>query len=344
MPEANSAGHRPDRPGWYQDLAKFEKPNYRHAGRQLTNTVLPLLGFLALMLYTVQHGYPYWTTLLLSLGGVAMFIRSFIFLHDCTHGSFFPSPRANAILGFCVGVFTLTPYAQWRWSHLTHHATFANLDRRSVGDIKLMTVEEFQAASRREQLIYRFYRHPLLLFGIGSTVLFGVIYRFPVRGVPPRDRNSVWWTDGAFLAVLAIAGLTIGIRPFLLVMTPIWVISWAIGVWLFYVQHQFPGVYWARQSEWDFFRAALEGSSYYRLPKVLQWITGSIGIHHLHHLRPRIPNYYLQQAYDATPAVQAVRPLILRRSLGTLRLNLYDEDRKQLISFHDLQHGGYGIG
>jgi len=171
-----------------------------------------------------------------------------------------------------------------------------------------------------------------------------VIYRFPIRGTPPRIRNGVWWTDGAFLAVLSVAGLTIGIRPFLLVMTPIWVIAWAIGVWLFYVQHQFPGVYWARQAEWDFFRASLEGSSYYRLPKVLQWITGNIGIHHLHHLRPRIPNYHLQQAYDATPAVQAVKPLTLRSSLGSLRSNLYDERRKQLISFHDLKHGGYGDG
>lgn len=336
MSDANRGGHQPKRPEWYQALAKYERPDARHAVRQLGMTLLPLFGLLGFMLYTVMHGYPYWSTLAMSVVAAGLLIRSFIFLHDCSHGSFFPSPRANAVLGFLIGVLTLTPFGQWRWSHLTHHASFANLDRRGVGDIKLMTVKEYHAASRTQQLIYRLYRHPLVLFGLGSTVLFALLYRFPIRGVPPRERQSVWLTDAAIAVMLVLAGTTVGLQPFLLVMAPVWIIAWGVGVWLFYVQHQFLGVYWARQQEWDFFRAALEGSSYYRLPKTLQWLTGNIGLHHLHHLRPRIPNYQLQQAYDANRGVQAVRPLTLRSSLTSLRLNVYDEERKQLLSFHDL--------
>ncbi|MHB9131788.1 MAG: fatty acid desaturase [Armatimonadota bacterium] len=334
---AHNAGHQPAKPEWFQGLAKYERPDYRNAIRQLIQTVIPLLGLLALMLYMVKHGYPYWSTLVMSVPAAGLLIRTFIFLHDGTHGSFFPSPRANAILGFFVGVLTLTPYGQWRWSHLRHHGAFANLDRRDAGgDIKLMTVEEYRAAPRRRRIKYRLYRHPLVMFGFGSTMLFSIIFRFPSHGAPPQERRSVWLTDGAILAMVAAAGLTIGIQPFLLVMAPVWVIAWTVGVWLFYIQHQFTGVYWARQEEWDFFRASLEGASYYRLPKVLQWFTGNIGLHHLHHLRPRIPNYHLQQAYDETPAVQAVKPVTLRSSLASLRLNIYDEERKELISFHDL--------
>lgn len=336
MGEEQRAGHQAQRPEWFQALAQYEKPSYRSAFRQLGNTVVPLLGLYALMLYTVKQGYSYWITLALSLLAVGLFMRTFIFLHDCSHGSFFPSPRANAILGFFIGVLAMTPYAEWRWSHLAHHASFANLDRRGLGDIQLMTVEEYQAATRRQRITYHMYRHPLFLFGLGSTLLFALVYRYPIKGAKRHECNSVWLTDLAILAMGVGAGFTVGLRPFLLVMAPVWLIAWTLGVWLFYVQHQFQGVYWARQQEWDFFRAALEGSSYYNLPKVLQWFTGNIGLHHLHHLRPRIPNYRLQQAYDETPAVQAVTPLTLRSSLQSLRLNVYDERRRQLISFHDI--------
>jgi acyl-lipid omega-6 desaturase (Delta-12 desaturase) len=331
-----SAGPRPGKPEWFQALARFEKPDHRFALRQLSNTVLPLLGLWALMLFALEQGCPYWIILLFSFLTAGLFDRSFIFLHDASHGCFFTSPRANAILGFIIGVATFTPYSQWRWTHLRHHGTFANLDRRGVGDIDLMTVEEYRAAPRRQQIIYRLYRHPLLMFGLGSTVLFGMIYRFPIRGVPSRERRSVWFTDAAMLAVMIAAYLTVGLRAFLLVMAPTWIIGWTFGVWLFYVQHQFEGVYWARQAQWDYIKASLLGASYYKLPKVLQWFTGNIGLHHLHHLRPHIPNYHLQQAYDETPAVQTVKPLTLRSSLKSLRLNLYDEHRRQLVGFRDL--------
>jgi omega-6 fatty acid desaturase (delta-12 desaturase) len=337
MPDAAyHAEHQPEKPEWYKELAKYEKPDIRRAFIQLCNTLIPLLGLLGMMLYTVTHGYPYWITLGMSVVAAGFLCRTFIFFHDCTHGSFFPSQRANAILGFLLGVLMMTPYGQWRWSHLKHHASFANLDRRGVGDVKLMTVDEYQAASRWQRLVYRWYRHPFVLFGLGSTILFAIIYRFPIRRASARERRSVWLTDGALLAMTAVVGLTVGFRPLLLVLVPVWFILWMVGVWIFYIQHQFEGVYWARQAEWDFFRASLEGSSYYRLPKVLQWFTGNIGLHHVHHLRPRIPNYSLQQAYDATPAVQAVKALTLRSSLKTIRLNLYDERRRQMVSFHAL--------
>ncbi len=326
------AAPQPQRPEWYLALARYEKPDYRYAVRQVCLTVIPLLALLGSMVMLVQHGTPYGVILGMAVVASGLMTRSFIFLHDASHGAYFATPRANAVLGFLVGVLTLTPYGQWRWSHLAHHAGFANLDRRGVGDVKVLTVDEYRAVSPRARFVYRMYRHPLLLFGIGSTVLFGIIYRFPIHGAPPPARRSVWLTDLAILGLVAAAGLTIGLRPFFLVLAPIWVITWAVGVWLFYMQHQFAGVYWARDAEWDFIRAALEGSSYYRMPKVLQWFTGNIGLHHIHHLRPRIPNYRLQQALDETPAVQ-VAPLTWRGSVQALRFRLYDESRRQLVSF-----------
>ena len=335
--EGKRAGQRPGRPEWFQALARFEQPDLRHTLTQLANTVGPILALDALMVGSVLRGYPYWITLAMAVVTAGLLMRVFIFLHDCSHGSFFASPRANEILGFLCGVMLLIPYVEWRWTHLTHHATFANLDRRAEGDIRLMTVEEYRTAPWRQRLEYRIYRDPFFLFTFGPTFLFALIYRFPIKGAPPRERTNVWLTDLAILAVLATAYLTVGLRVFFLVMTPVWLIVWTTGVWFFYVQHQFVGVYWARDPEWDFIRASLEGSSYYKLPKVLQWLTGNIGIHHVHHLRPRIPNYHLQQAYDATPEVQAVKPLTLRGSLTCLQLNLYDEERKALVSFHSLK-------
>ncbi len=337
MCNASGANHQPGKPKWYQELAKYERPEYRQAFRQLGNTIVPALGLYALMLHLVTRGYPYGITLALSIVTAGLLMRTFIFMHDSSHNSFFPSPRANAILGFCTGVLTMTPFGQWRWSHLTHHASFANLDRRGMGDVWLMTVEEYQAAPRLLRIAYRIYRHPLFLFGIGSTLLFFLVYRVPIKGARQRERMSVWLTDGAMLAVAAAVSLAVGFRAYVLVQAPVLFLVWLVGVWIFYIQHQFAGVYWAREAEWDYFRASLEGSSYYKLPKVLQWVTGNIGLHHLHHLRPRIPNYHLQQAYDATPAVQAVRPLTMRGSLQSLRLNLYDEHRRELVSFHALE-------
>lgn len=329
----------PVRPDWFLALEQFERPDWRGAIQQVVNSLLPYLAINTLMFYLVLHHYPYWVTILLAIFAAGFLIRCFILLHDCSHSSFFPSQTANTVLGYLVGVLTMTPYVMWRWTHLKHHGAFGNLDKRGLGDIKLMTVEEYQTATRWQRFSYRLYRHPLIMFGLGSTLLFALIYRFPVAGSRPRDKVSVLITDAAILAVIAGAWLTVGVRVLVLVQAPILIIAWAVGVWMFYVQHQFEGVYWARQGEWEFIHAALYSCSYYRLPKILQWFTGNIGIHHLHHMRPRIPNFHLQEAYDATPAVQVVTPLTLRSSLQSLRLNLWDEQQRKLVGIREVGVG-----
>jgi omega-6 fatty acid desaturase (delta-12 desaturase) len=268
-----------------------------------------------------------------------LFVRIFIFFHDCGHGSFFASRQTNKILGYITGILTFTPYEDWRHAHAVHHATAADLDRRGVGDLWTMTVEEYLASSNRKRLAYRIYRNPFIMFGLGPTVVFLITQRLPHKGAGRRERQSVWITNGAILAILVLAHLTIGLRTYLLIQIPIILIAGAAGIWLFYVQHQYEGVYWARHEEWDPVKAALRGSSYYKLPKVLQWFTGNIGLHHIHHLRPRVPNYHLQQCYDELSVMQTVDALTLRRSINSLWLKLWDEDHQKMISFRTLKLG-----
>jgi omega-6 fatty acid desaturase (delta-12 desaturase) len=218
-----------------------------------------------------------------------------------------------------------------------HHATVGDLDRRGTGDVYTMTVDEYLAAPRLRRLAYRFYRHPLVTFGLGPPIVFLVIQRFSHKGSGRRQRYSVYLTNLALLIIIAVASMTIGLRAYILVQLPIMLIASIVGVWLFYVQHQFEGVYWARHEAWDPWRAALEGSSYYELPKGLQWFTGNIGLHHIHHVRARIPNYNLQRCYDEVPAMQAVEPLTIRKSLKSPWLDLYDEKQQELVSFGSLR-------
>jgi omega-6 fatty acid desaturase (delta-12 desaturase) len=288
------------------------------------------------MIYTIKAGVSYWVTLALAVVAAAFMMRIFIFFHDAGHGSFFSSSKANTIVGYVTGVLTFTPYQSWRRAHAKHHATAGNLDRRGTGDVWTMTVDEYQAAPWRTRVAYRVYRNPLVLFGLGPTASFIFAQRFPQKGAKPRERNSVWITDAALLGILVVAGLTIGIGPYLLIQLPIMLVGGALGIWLFYVQHQYADVYWARDDVWDPTKAAMEGSSYYKLPRVLQWFTGNIGLHHIHHLRPRIPNYHLQRCYDEVPAMQAVDPLTIGESLKSLRMNLWDEEEQELVSFRSL--------
>jgi omega-6 fatty acid desaturase (delta-12 desaturase) len=324
------------RPAWQQELARFAQPNQRRAVWQLVNTFVPYAALWVAMIYTINTGASYWITLALTVVASAFLVRIFIFFHDCGHGSFFSSPRANTALGYITGVLTFTPYHSWRRAHAAHHATAGNLDRRGTGDVWTMTVEEYQAAPRRTRIAYRVYRNPLVLFGLGPGVSFLIAQRFPQKGAKPRERNSVLITNLALLAIIVLASLTIGLGTYLLIQIPIMLIGGAVGIWLFYVQHQYQGVYWARDDEWDATKAALEGSSYYKLPKPLRWLTGNIGLHHIHHLRPRIPNYNLQPCFDQVPAMQAIQPLGIGRSLRSLRMNLWDERQQMLVSFRSL--------
>ena len=322
---------------WRHLLEEYKKPNLRKAAGQVLNTFIPYFALWILMVFMVHLGYSYWILLALTIPASLLLLRIFIFFHDCCHNSFFASRRANRILGYMAGILTFTPYDDWRRSHGRHHNTTQDLDRRGVGDIWTLTVDEYLAAPKRNRLAYRFYRNPFALFGLIPSIYFFIRQRFPNKVAGKRERYSVVFTDMAILAIIAAASMTIGLGTYLLIQLPIMAIAGAIGVWLFYVQHQFEGVYWARHESWDPIRVALEGSSYYRLPKVLQWFTGNIGLHHIHHLHPLIPNYHLQGFYDAEPAVQAVEPVTIRRSLKSLRLNLWDEAGQKMVSFRSVK-------
>lgn len=320
-------------PAWIKATRAYEQADTHKALWQLVNTLVPYALLWYLMIRTIQLGYPYWLTLALAVPAGGLLVRIFIFFHDAGHGSFFTSRTANTLVGYLTGILTFSAYEAWRHNHGVHHATAGNLDRRGVGDVWTMTVEEYRAAPRRTQLTYRFIRHPATLLILGPLFSFLIGPRWPGKHDGPRQRLSIYITDLALIAIWVLAALTIGLRTYILIQLPVLMIGGAVGIWLFYVQHQFQGVYWARQAEWSPLRAALEGSSFYKLPKVLQWFSGNIGFHHLHHIRPRIPNYHLETCYRAIPELQTVKPLTLRESLKSLRMNLYDEQQRKMVSF-----------
>lgn len=326
-----------EKPAWYKNTSPFAQAETGSAVRQILTSLIPYLMLMALMVWTVHEGYSYGVTLAISLPAAALLSRLFIFFHDCTHGSFLPSPRWNRNVGYLFGILVFTAFHDWRRSHAGHHITVGDLDRRGMGDITTMTVEEYLAAPTLRRLAYRLYRHPLILLGLGPFYYFLLRNRYPSPGAKKIDFISVISTNLAIAAIATAATLTIGFKVYLLVQMPVLMLAATLGVWLFYNQHQFEGVYWARHDQWNPWRVAMEGASYYQLPKLLQWVTGNIGFHHVHHVRPVIPNYRLQQCYQAIPELQTVKPLTLRQSLGALRLNLYDEQQHRLVSFRALK-------
>jgi omega-6 fatty acid desaturase (delta-12 desaturase) len=279
--------------------------------------------------------WPYWTTLLLALPAAGFLTRLFIIQHDCGHGSFFESRRACEMLGGILGVLTLTPYQYWKREHALHHATSGLLDKRGHGDIDTLTVEEYQARSWFGRLKYRMYRHPLVLFAIGAVFHFVAIQRLPLNS-PPAKRSgwvSIWATNLAIAAIVTTLVLTLGWKRFLLVQAPITIITCSWGVWLFYIQHQYEGTYWREKPEWSYCDAALEGSSWYDLGRVLQWFSGNIGLHHIHHLNSKIPNYRLQRCLDDNPELKNVTRLTVASSLKCARLTLWDAKKRELVGF-----------
>jgi omega-6 fatty acid desaturase (delta-12 desaturase) len=325
------------RQDWGQALAAYGRPDRRKAVRQIVTSIGPYAVLWALMIATTSLDMPIILTMALAVIAAGFLVRTFIVFHDCCHGSFFASKRANHIVGTITGILTFTPFEPWRLSHTKHHRTAGNLDRRGFGDVWTMTVEEYRTAPWWKRWAYRTFRHPLVIFGLGPLFSFVLSQRFARPGAERRERVSVAITNLALLAILVIGWATIGLPTFLLLQMPVILIAAMIGIWLFYVQHQFAGVYWARDESWDRVRAAIEGSSYYKLPKILQWFSGNIGLHHIHHLRATIPNYNLQAAYNANPALQSVKPLTLRGSLKCLGLALYDEAQGELVGFRALR-------
>ncbi|MEZ6035904.1 MAG: fatty acid desaturase [Planctomycetota bacterium] len=321
-------------PSWKQLVAAYQQPRTASAVWQLVNSVGSYLVLWGVMGWAVTVSW--WLALPLAVLAGCLLVRVFIIFHDCGHGSFFASKRANDFWGLVTGVLTFTPYDHWRGKHAVHHGTTGNLDKRGVGDVWTMTVREYEASGWWRRLSYRFMRNPIVLLGVIPLLMFLVEHRVPNRRSNAREQRSVWVTTFSVVAMGAVASLLIGFLPYLILQLVILAIAGAIGVWLFYSQHQFDEAYWQRNEEWDFEEAAIRGSAFLRLPRVLQWFTGNIGYHHIHHLNSRIPNYNLQGCHDSHPAFQGVKPLTLWGSLRAFSLKLWDEASGELIRFRDL--------
>ena len=335
----NNAGDAPSPPTIHelrQQMSDFGRPNRRQAVWQLINTFIPYGAVWVLLGYLLRHHYPLWTMPIPMILAALILVRIFILFHDCSHGSFFASERANTVLGYVTGVLTFTPFEYWRWNHEGHHRTYADLDRRGVGDIWTLTVEEYLAAPQLKQLAYRVARNPLVFLTIGPGFIFLITQRLLHQWQGKEERRSILITNLIAASILTLASYTIGLRTYLVIQLPVMLLAGALGIWLFYVQHQFEGVYWSRHANWDPLTAAMKGSSYYKLPGPLRWFSANIGLHHVHHLMTRIPNYRLQECYAKIPALHNVPTLTIARSLKSLHLNLWDEKREELISFKAL--------
>ncbi|WP_214703127.1 MULTISPECIES: fatty acid desaturase [unclassified Exiguobacterium] len=317
-------------------VSPFEKSDIRISVRQMINTILPFLvsWFLAYQLLSVSI----FLTLPFTLIAAGFVVRMFIIFHDCTHGSFFKNKKANAIVGTITGVLTLFPYEKWKREHAIHHASSGNLDKRGVGDIWVMTIEEYIEASKWMRLKYRLYRHPLVMFGLGPLWLILVTSRFNRKDARKKERQNTYIINISLVVLYSALIYLIGWQAFLIVQGTTMFIAGVLGIWLFYVQHTFEDSYFEDEQEWDYVKAAIEGSSYYELPKVLQWVTGNIGFHHVHHLSPRVPNYHLEKAHTSTPPLQRATTIGLFSSLKSLRYKLYDENNKTFVTFRDVRH------
>jgi acyl-lipid omega-6 desaturase (Delta-12 desaturase) len=319
---------------WQGVVSKYAYPETWRSVWQVFNSVIPFIGMWYLMYRSLAVGY--WLTLLLAVPTAGFMVRCFIIFHDCCHGSFFRTMKANDRLGLVLGVLVLTPFYQWKHSHAIHHATAGDLDRRGIGDVYTMTVQEYLAAPWYIKAGYRIMRNPMILFTVGSFIVFTVTQRFFEKHSGKRERSSVIWTNIAIAALVGWIMLEIGWAAFLMVEVPVLLIACGAGVWLFYVQHNFDPTYWERHPEWEFFNAGMDGSSFYKLPKVLQWFTGNIGFHHIHHLSPRIPNYKLEECHNENPEFQ-IEPLTFSESLKSLFFRLWDEKEKTLVGWSVLK-------
>lgn len=322
---------------WRQIAASYAVPSVWRSVLQLVVTLSAFAATWAAMIVVVD--YSYWATLLLAVPGAAFLIRLFLIQHDCGHRSFFKSRRLNDLLGSAIGVLTLTPHGYWRKAHNIHHSTSGNLDKRGVGDISVLTVREYLALSWWKRVAYRCYRHPLVFLGIGPIYVFVVKYRLPLDLLSKhRDMiPGVLATNVAIALIVTGLSLWLGFVDVLMVHAPIIILSTMAGVWLFYVQHQFETTYWRQTKDWKFDEAAVHGSSFYDLPQPLRWLTADIGIHHIHHLSSRIPNYRLAECLANHDEMRDVSRLTLWDSLSCLRLALWDEDSERLIGFRSLR-------
>jgi len=333
IPNENTSKRPPDKSktSWVKAIAPYQKPVLWRSLWQIANSLGPymILWFVAYKLLAVSY--------LASLGVCVLsggfLIRVFIIAHDCGHGSFFKSRKANAICGSIASTLPQLPYHAWRHEHAVHHAHSGDLDHRGMGDIETLTVDEYLKLGRWERVQYRVYRNPWVMFTIGPIYIFMINYRYWRKDAPRRVKLSILRTNIALAAITIIGGLVFGFKAYLMIQLPVIYFSGAMGIWMFYMQHQFDGVYWERHEDWGFFDQAVKGSSYYALPKVLQWFSGNIGFHHVHHLGAKVPNYFLEKCHRELELFRDVNPVTLKKSLKCLSFRLYDERGKQLVGF-----------
>jgi omega-6 fatty acid desaturase (delta-12 desaturase) len=297
----------------------------------IATSVVPYLALSVLMYFAL--GVSYLLALVLILPTAGFLVRTFVVFHDCAHGSLLPSKRANRYLGRFLGLFVMSPFQRWRHDHAIHHATSGDLERRGVGDIITLSVTEYRARGWRGRLGYRLIRNPVVMFGFGPVIAMMIGPRIATRSQRPRMRHSVLGLDAALLVVIVALCWLIGWQSFALVWAPSALLAGSVGIWLFYVQHQFEDAYWQSAADWSYSDAALRGSSYLKLPTVLRFFTGNIGLHHVHHLNARIPNYNLQRAHDENPIFHQVPTLSLWDGLRSVRLKLWDEEHGKLVTF-----------
>ena len=322
---------------WNRILEPYWGPDTRRSVTQLFTAAVPFFLLWYAMLRALEVGY--WLTLLLAVPTAGFMMRLFMIQHDCGHGSFFRSRRARDLVGFWIGVLLLTPYDYWRKTHAYHHSHSGDLDFRGFGDIDTFTVAEYLSWRPLKRLAYRVYRHPVILFTVGPAFHFLVKHRYPwdIPRTWTRAWRSVWLTNVAIASVVIVMIWAVGVQRFIMIQVPITLLACSLGVWLFYVQHQFEHTYWHWHEQWDYYDASLHGSSYLKLPAPLQWITANIGVHHVHHMSARIPNYKLQQVHDENPEFHVVTKVSLKDTWKLVNLTLWDEERRRLIRFRDLK-------
>lgn len=323
------------RTDWRAIISRYATADVRTSLWQVTTTLFFLVSGFVFAYWLMPIAW--WAAMLMALPLAGLLIRTFIIMHDCAHGSFLPWSKANDTIGFITGVISFTPFQAWRREHALHHASSGDLDHRGVGDIVTLTVSEYQARTRFGRFKYWLYRHPVVLFGIGPLHMM-ILQRFKWRETLATGRKqlwNVWMTNIALLGVIFILGWTLGWKMVLLVYFPAYYLAAAGGIGLFYVQHQFEEAYWERGRSWDYATAAVTGSSHLKMPGILNWFTGHIGLHHVHHLGPKIPNYRLKQAHEENEVFQTAPVLTIWSALKTLRLTLWDEQGQRMIGFRE---------
>ena len=333
MSNQNNSNAPQDLP-WTQVITKYKVPSRLRSWWQIANTFIPYVILWILMVESLS--YSYWITLLLSIPAAGLLVRLFIIFHDCGHGAFFTSTGLSKTVGYVLGVLAFTPYQRWHHAHSIHHKTAGNLDKRGVGDVWTLTVNEYKALSSQKKLMYRIYRNPFVMFGLGAALMFFINNRFTRKSFTPEEKRSVHYANLGILVLATVLCLTIGWKAYLLIQLPVMYFASVAGVYMFYVQHQFDDVVWYGDKEWDFKTTALQGSSFFKLPAILQWFTGNIGYHHIHHLSFKVPNYYLEKCHRESSTFYNIKPITFFQSFRTLRLRLWNEETGKLVGFKSI--------